>query len=66
MFDIGKMMAAANAAAKNAGGGKGAPPARMPGMPGFEDPSSRNVKEFITSLIKHDYLNGFKLPDMPA
>ncbi len=66
MFDIGKMMAAANAAAKNAGGaGKNAPPAAMPGMPGFEDPSSKNAKEFLASLIKHDYLNGFKLPAMP-
>ncbi|MFN8241757.1 MAG: Gfo/Idh/MocA family oxidoreductase [Bacteroidales bacterium] len=67
MFDIGKMMAAANAAAKNAGGGgKNAPPPAMPGMQGFQDPSERNVKEFVSSLIKHDYLNGYKLPDMPA
>jgi predicted dehydrogenase len=72
MFDIGKMMAAANAAAKSAGGAapaKGAAPAampNMPGMPGYNDPSSKNVKEFMTSLVKHEYLNGFKLPDMPA
>jgi predicted dehydrogenase len=68
MFDIGKMMAAANAAAKTAGSGKGAPaaPAGMPGMPGFADPSERNAKEFMASMIKHEYLNGFKLPDMPA
>jgi predicted dehydrogenase len=67
MFDIGKMMAAANAAAKSAGGAsKNAPAAAFPGMPGAEDPSSRNVKEFVSGLIRHDYLNGFKLPEMPA
>ncbi len=76
MFDIGKMMAAANAAAKSAGGAApergaapagGAPPAGMPGIPGQQnDPSSKNVKEFMTSLVRHEYLNGFKLPDMPA
>ncbi|MDP4224049.1 MAG: Gfo/Idh/MocA family oxidoreductase [Bacteroidota bacterium] len=68
MFDIGKMMAAAAASAKTAGGaapGKGTAPA-MPGMPGNEDPSAKNVKEFVASLVKHEYLNGFKLPDMPA
>ena len=66
MFDIGKMMAAANAAAKTAGGAKNAPPAGFPGGPGQADPSARNVKEFVSGMIKHDYLNGFKLPDMPA
>jgi len=67
MFDIGKMMAAANAAAKSASGpAKSAPPVNMPGMPGFQDPSERNAKEFVSTMIKHDYLNGFKLPDMPA
>ncbi len=69
MFDIGKMMAAANAAAKTAGGAKGAAPAApagFPGGPGQADPSARNVKEFVSGMIKHDYLNGFKLPDMPA
>ncbi len=66
MFDIGKMMAAANAAAKAGGASKNAPRANMPGMPGFEDPSARNAKEFVNSLIKHEYLNGYKLPDMPA
>jgi len=69
MFDIGKMMAAANAAAKTAGSGKGAAPAApagMPGMPGFVDPSEKNAKEFMASMIKHEYLNGFKLPDMPV
>ena len=68
MFDIGKMMAAANSAAKAASGAKGAAPAAPP--PGFggpqNDPSARNVKEFVSSLIRHEYLNGFKLPDMPA
>jgi hypothetical protein len=38
----------------------------MPVMPGYEDPSAKNVKEFVASLVKHEYLNGFKLPDMPA
>jgi predicted dehydrogenase len=66
MFDMMKMMAAANAAAKNAGGGKNQPPAGMPGMPGFVDPSEVNAREFVAGLIKHNYLNGFKLPDMPA
>ncbi|MFH0841185.1 MAG: Gfo/Idh/MocA family oxidoreductase [Bacteroidota bacterium] len=67
MFDIGKMMAQAAAAAKAAGsGGKGAAPAG--GFPGFggPDPSEKNVKEFISSMVRHEYLNGFKLPDMPA
>jgi hypothetical protein len=57
------------APAKNAGGGgqsKGAQPPSFPGMPGYEDPSARNAKEFVSSLVKHEYLNGFKLPDMPA
>jgi predicted dehydrogenase len=67
MFDIGKMMAAANSAAKAGAGAKpAAPPAAMPGMPGFNDPSERNAKEFVASIVKHEYLNGFKLPDMPA
>lgn len=67
MFDIGKMMAAAAAAAKSAGGAtKNAPAPAMPGMPGYDDPSAKNVKEFVSGLIKHEYLNGFKLPDMPV
>jgi len=65
MFNINRMMAQAAAAAKAAGGasGKGQAPA---GFGQREDPSSRNVREFMTSLVKHEYLNGFKLPDMPA
>jgi hypothetical protein len=65
------MMAAAAEAARNAGGASqqrsgGAPGARPGGgMGGFQDPSSKNVKEFVTGLIKHEYLNGYKLPDMP-
>ena len=68
MFDIGKMMAAANAADKSTGGAapKRAAPANFPGMPGYNDPSEKNAKQFVGSLVKHDYLNGFKLPDMPA
>lgn len=71
LMDMGKMMAAASAAAKTAGGAapsRGAAPAG--GFPGGmgrpKDPSSRNAKEFVSSLVKHEYLNGFKLPDMPA
>jgi predicted dehydrogenase len=66
LLDIGKMMAAAAAAAKSAGGQKNAPAAAMPGMPGYNDPSAVNAKEFMAELVKHTYLNGFKLPDMPA
>lgn len=68
MFDIGKMMAAANAAAQSAGGSRqrAAAPAAFPGMPGYEDPSAVNAVEFVAGLVKHPYLNGFKLPDMPA
>jgi hypothetical protein len=68
MFDIGKMMAAANAAARSAGGSqqRSAAPAAFPGMPGYVDPSAVNASEFVAGLVKHQYLNGFKLPDMPA
>jgi predicted dehydrogenase len=68
MFDIGKMMAQAAAAAKAAGGasGRGQAPAGPGGFGQQADPSSRNVKEFLASLVRHEYLNGFKLPDMPA
>lgn len=69
MFDIGKMMAAANAAARNAGGAAGserrAAPASAPGARP-EDPSMRNAREFASAMIRHEYLNGYKLPDMPA
>lgn len=56
---------AANASAKS-GAGAAKPPANIPGMPGFQDPSEKNAKEFVASIVKHEYLNGFKLPDMPA
>ncbi len=36
----------------------------MPGM--GADPSVVNAKEFVAGLVKHNYLNGYKLPDMPA
>jgi predicted dehydrogenase len=70
MFDMGKMMAAANAMAKAAASAKpgakpAGPPAGIPGM-GGPDPSERNAKEFVASMVKHEYLNGFKLPEMPA
>jgi len=71
VFDIGKMMAQAAAAARAASSsssGRGNAPAG--GFGGFGgpggDPSSKNVKEFVASLVKHEYLNGFTLPDMPA
>jgi hypothetical protein len=68
MFDIGKMMAAANASAKSAGSGaqKSGPPPNFPGMPGYNDPSEKNAKEFLAQMVKHEYLNGFRLPEMPA
>jgi hypothetical protein len=62
-------MAQASAAAKTAGGAapaRGAAPSGMPGMPGQNDPSTKNAKQFVALLVKHEYLNGFKLPDMPA
>jgi len=65
VMDIGKMMAAAAAAARTAGGAGGQRGGGFPGM-GGADPSEKNAKEFVGSLVKHDYLNGFKLPDMPA
>jgi hypothetical protein len=70
VFDIGKMMAQAAAAARSAGGGGqqqprgGAPGGGPGGRPA--DPSTKNAKEFVASLVKHEYQNGFKLPDMPA
>ncbi len=69
-FDIGRMMAQASAAAKTAGGAApargGAAPAGGPGGPGQQDQSSKNARQFVASLVKHEYLNGFKLPEMPA
>jgi hypothetical protein len=66
VMDIGKMMAAAAAAARTAGGAGGQQ--RGGGFPGAgrTDPSEKNAKEFVASLVKHEYLNGFKLPDMPV
>ena len=76
-MDMGRMMAQANAQARTAGGAApargGAPaggaPAGGPGGPGGQRPADTsvvNAKEFVTNLIRHEYLNGFKLPDMPA
>ncbi len=73
-MDMGRMMAQASAQARTAGGaapaaGRGGAPAGGPGGPGGQrpaDPSMVNAKEFVTSLIRHEYLNGFRLPDMPA
>lgn len=71
-----QMMAQANAQARTATGAApaggaapaaAAPAAGAPGMGGQRtDESARNAKEFIAGLVKHEYLNGFKLPDMPA
>ena len=65
-------MAQAAAAAKAAGSGSSgrrAAPAAGPGGRGAfgprTDPSSKNAKEFVSSLVSHEYLNRFKLPDMP-
>jgi predicted dehydrogenase len=68
MFDFSKMMARAEADAKAAGGASGRGQTRTaPGAFGpREDPSSRNAKEFLATLVRHEYLNGFSLPDMPA
>jgi hypothetical protein len=64
IFDIGKMMAAAAAAARSAGGQKQQGGGGFSGM--GTDPSEKNAKEFVASLVKHEYLNGFKLPGMPV
>ena len=68
LLDIAKMMAFANATARSAGGGaaKGGATPSFPGMPGYNDPSAVNAKAFVSALIKHEYQNGFKLPDMPS
>jgi hypothetical protein len=65
IFDIGKMMAAAATAARNAGGARNQQGGGFPGM-GGADPSEKNAREFVASLVKHEYQNGFKLPDMPS
>jgi hypothetical protein len=65
VMDIGKMMAAAAAAARQAGGANQQRGGGFPGM-GGNDPSQKNAQEFVASLVKHNYLNGFKLPEMPA
>jgi len=66
LLDMQRSMAAAAAAAAAAAKGGGAP-AGGPGGPGQRvDPSAKNAKEFYKSLVKHEYQNGFKLPDMPA
>lgn len=67
MFDIGKMMAQAAAAARAAGGSRQGGGGGFGGFGGPRtDPSSKNVKEFVASLVRHEYLNGYKLPDMPV
>ncbi len=71
-MDMGRMMAQASSQARTAGGAapaRGGAPAGGPGGPAGQrpaDPSVVSAKEFVTSLIRHEYLNGYKLPDMPA
>ncbi|MBN2665273.1 MAG: hypothetical protein JXR67_02090 [Bacteroidales bacterium] len=68
-FDMGRMMAQASSQARTAGGAapaRGGAPAGGPGGQRPADPSVVSAKEFVTSLIRHEYLNGYKLPDMPV
>jgi predicted dehydrogenase len=67
LLDINRMMAQAAAAATAAakGGAAAAPAGPPPGGPRV-DPSAKNAREFYKNLVKNDYQNGFKLPDMPA
>lgn len=80
--DMAAMMAQANQQARAASGAApagGAPAATPPagqqrpaaqgapgGVGGRRDESYKNAKEYVATLVKHDYLNGFKLPEMPA
>jgi predicted dehydrogenase len=76
--NMATMMAQANAQARTAGGaapagapaaGQARPAGAGAGAPGGQRPadeSSKNAKAYVASLVKHDYLNGYKLPDMPA
>lgn len=71
LLNMTRMMAAAEEAARAAASGEeGAEDRGGPGGPGGfgqrTDPSVKNAKEFVASLVKHEYLNGFKLPIMPA
>ncbi len=44
----------------------GGMPAGGPGGFGGTDESTKNAREYVASLVKHPYLNGFSLPDMPV
>ncbi len=57
-FNFANMMAFAERAAGNTNAGRQAEPQA--------DPTRVNAKQFVSKLVKHDYLNGFGLPDMPA
>jgi len=62
----------ANSQARTAEGAapdRGGAPAGGPGGPGGQrpaDPGVVSAKVSVTSLIRHEYLNGYKLPDTPA
>jgi hypothetical protein len=60
-FSMASMQAVARASAQKAGG---AAPAGG-GMP-FGNQGGINAKQYVATLVKHEYLNGFKLPDMPV
>ena len=65
------MMAMANEAAAAAGtggmaGGGGAPGGMMGGPGGPGSRGGVNAMEYVETLVSHEYLHGFKLPDMPA
>jgi hypothetical protein len=63
--DMAAMMAQANAQARTAGGAaRGSVPGGFGGP--RTDASTKNAKEYVASKVKHECLNGFKLPDMPA
>ena len=54
-------LAVTTAAAQRAGGAAAAAPAARPA-----GQSGVNARQYVASLVKREYLNGFKLPDMPA
>jgi hypothetical protein len=60
-MSMASLLAVAGADAQKAGGA--AP--RGGGM-SFGTQGGINAKQYVATLVKHEYLNGFKLPDMPA
>jgi predicted dehydrogenase len=55
-------LAITDAAAQKAGG---AAPSSGSGRP-LGNQGSINAKQYVATLVKHEYLNGFKLPDIPV